>query len=753
MIHFVVKRTRRLVLFFTFLLAALTISRAGIAEDVTMPDPNLTNAVRESLGLTQDVTITQEILQRLTDLIAVKRQIHDITGLEHATQLTQLSLSDNEIVDISPLSGLTQLTELYLGNNEIVDISPLSGLTQLIGLYLGNNEIVDISPLSGLTQLTELYLSNNEIVDISPLSGLTQLTELYLGNNEIVDISPLSGLTQLTRLGIGSNKIVDISPLSGLTQLTQLWLTINKIVDISPLSGLTQLSTLHFWYNSIVDISPLSGLTQLTRLGIGGNKIVDISPLSGLTQLWDLSISSNEIVDISPLSGLTQLSTLGIGLNKIVDISPLSGLTQITRLHLNGNKIVDISPLSGLTQLSTLGINANSIEDITPLSGLVNLQWLKLAENPIQDMSALCPIFASNPDLDVDIKPEICDDGTIRNTIVSLFPAIVKSPAIGKQLMFSLNITGGENVVGYQATVIFDTTALRYVEHANSDYLPAGAFVVPATKVEGNTMTLAAASLAGERNGDGTLATIIFEVVDVKASTVSLSDVLLTDGTGGSLSPEIEAAEITEPTHLSADVNQDGVVNIVDLTLVASNFGKQGENAADINRDAVVNIIDLTLVAAAFGNTAAAPIESGLNMTSAPTRSEVAIWLREARLVSRTDPVFQRGVLMLERLFASLTPKKTDLFSNYPNPFNPETWIPYQLAKASDVKIAIYDARGMIVRRLALGTQPAGSYTRREYAAYWDGRNEFGEPVASGIYFYTLTAGKFTATRKMLIRK
>lgn len=100
-----------------------------------------------------------------------------------------------------------------------------------------------------------------------------------------------------------------------------------------------------------------------------------------------------------------------------------------------------------------------------------------------------------------------------------------------------------------------------------------------------------------------------------------------------------------------------------------------------------------------------------------------------------------------------MIPERTALLANYPNPFNPETWIPYQLVKASDVQIAIYDARGMLARRLALGHQPAGSYIRRTRAGYWDGRNEFGESVVSGIYFYTLTAGEFTATRKMLIRK
>ena len=98
-------------------------------------------------------------------------------------------------------------------------------------------------------------------------------------------------------------------------------------------------------------------------------------------------------------------------------------------------------------------------------------------------------------------------------------------------------------------------------------------------------------------------------------------------------------------------------------------------------------------------------------------------------------------------------PDLTHLFANYPNPFNPETWIPYQLAKPADVTLTIYAVNGEIVRQLVLGHQPVGIYQDKNRAAYWDGKNALGEPVASGVYFYTLTTGDFTATRKMLIRK
>ncbi len=102
---------------------------------------------------------------------------------------------------------------------------------------------------------------------------------------------------------------------------------------------------------------------------------------------------------------------------------------------------------------------------------------------------------------------------------------------------------------------------------------------------------------------------------------------------------------------------------------------------------------------------------------------------------------------------SSIDPQESTLLANYPNPFNPETWIPYQLSESAEVNVSIYAVNGSLVRTLDLGHQPAGIYQSRSRAAYWDGRNELGERVASGLYFYTLTARDFTATRKMLIRK
>ena len=203
---------------------------------------------------------------------------------------------------------------------------------------------------------------------------------------------------------------------------------------------------------------------------------------------------------------------------------------------------------------------------------------------------------------------------------------------------------------------------------------------------------------------------------------------------------------------VSEDVNGDGIVNILDLVSVSSNFGKTGQNIADVNGDGIVNIVDLVKVAGEMGAGAAAPAAHPQTLEIL-TATDVQHWLAQAQHANLTDANSQRGILMLQQLLAALIPKETSLLPNYPNPFNPETWIPYQLSEAAELRVSIHSADGRLVRTLVLGQLPAGVYAEKNRAAYWDGRNEVGEPVASGVYFYTLSAGDFTATRKMLIRK
>ena len=325
------------------------------------------------------------------------------------------------------------------------------------------------------------------------------------------------------------------------------------------------------------------------------------------------------------------------------------------------------------------------------------------------------------------------------------------SPPIGDSFDITIDVSGVQNVAGYQAKVWFDPTALRYIDSSKGTYLPDDAFPVPPV-VSRNQVTLAATSLSEDSDGDGTLATLTFEVVTVKPSSITLSDVVIMKRDLTSIPVTVKGSNVVVQSGETLDVNGDTVVNIQDMTIIAAHFGAVGENQADVNEDGVVDLKGLLLVAGQLNAEAAAPsaYPSALSMLTA---EDIQTWLSQAQQLDLNGATYQRGIALLQQLLIALTPKETELLPNYPNPFNPETWIPYQLAVPADVSISIYAADGKLIRILDLGHQPIGIYRGKSRAAYWDGRNALGELVASGVYFYTLTAGEFIATRKMLIRK
>ena len=302
--------------------------------------------------------------------------------------------------------------------------------------------------------------------------------------------------------------------------------------------------------------------------------------------------------------------------------------------------------------------------------------------------------------------------------------------------------------LGQQATIeVLSNRAdqLRF-QVTDGDGLHQAQLLIPTTHEDPAQGTKLHRSQALNGKENLTIAFSAVPVVSGQEVTLQVIDV------HGNIAKQTFSIETTGGVQVVGDINGDGVVNIQDLVLVANAFGQTGQQAADVNGDGVVNIQDLVKVAGAIGGDAAAPtaMPAALELFST---ADVQQWLVETKRLSLTDAISQRGVRFLEQLLAALTPTETALLPNYPNPFNPETWLPYQLAESAAVTVRIYAANGSLVRMLALGHQPAGIYEGRSRAAYWDGRNAQGEPVASGVYFYTLSAGDFTATRKMLIRK
>ena len=218
----------------------------------------------------------------------------------------------------------------------------------------------------------------------------------------------------------------------------------------------------------------------------------------------------------------------------------------------------------------------------------------------------------------------------------------------------------------------------------------------------------------------------------------------------------LETPAGTPPTmtvsYAQYDVNKDGTVDNTDAGLVIDALGTS--NAAyDVNGDGTVNFLDVVLV---FDNrddnVAGAPTIVGMKLSAA----QIDVIEEQIDLLIATNdrsPAAMWTLIYLQQLLVTARPEKTQLLANYPNPFNPETWIPYELATDTHVKITIYNTQGVVIRTLQFGHQSAGYYTGRDRAAYWDGRNALGEQVASGLYFYQLETDEMSSLRKMVILK
>ena len=609
--------------------------------------------------------------------------------------------------DLSPLEGVSVTFTVTAGNGTL---SPTRTTTDENGrahstLTLGENEGINTVSVTGIAQRVTFTAMAVAAVSI-PDTNLRAVIETTIGVVSGTPILP-SEIDTVTRLDAPNANISDLTGLQRATNLTSLNLGAKWVEGQGWINS-----------NSVSDLSPLAELTHLTELLLHYNNITDISPVVGLTNLTFLWLEGNNITDISPVADLTHLTRLDFGRNSISDISAIAGLTNVTSLWLWGNKISDITAVAGLTNLRQIGLWNNKISDLSPLvanTGLGNGDEIYVRGNPLSYQSIHTHILALKSR---GVKVEFDNRA---------HPALLK--------------ISGDNQTGASFVSLSQPFVVE-AQDANG-FAFAGVSVTFTVTAGGGTLSTQNAIT----DANGRAQTTLRLGPNLGANTVQVS------ATGIESWATFYAIADMEAPPTTADVNNDGSVDVLDLILIASELGKSGVNlVADVNGDEVVDILDLILVAGMFDGAAAAP-SAQPKVPETLTVVEVQDWLTDARGLEAKDPIMKRGFAVLEQLLISLTPKETKLLANYPNPFNPETWIPYRLAEDAFVTLTIYDTVGQVVRTLDVGHQIASAYESRSKTIYWDGRNEVGEPVASGIYFYTLTAGDFSATRKMLILK
>ena len=750
-------------------------------------------------------------LTNLTALVFDRSQVSDISPVRGLTNLTHLEFDQTPVSDISPVRALTNLRQLEIQETLVSDLSPVANLTNLKVIYCSDANISDLSPIAGLKNLEEIIFSGNDVSDISAFAGLTNLRSIHTWGNRFSDISPLSNLKQLENINICGADLAEASlvPLTTLPNLKTLYLFGNDISDISPLAGLTGLERLNLRHNHISDVSALAGLTKLKWMDVSTNAISDFSPLDRLREntnivwydnpgfpqggpkiegpwLWvvvpgtRLDESTDLLAEASDgkvteeriaTHGATEGKLVGDNVWTSHKIAPTGSdnlddmLGRPSTDDVVYGTLSIYSPREQETTMYVGFINGGKVWlNGTPAFERLNHRWTEGAYTDFFPVTlrqgrnvllvAVAIFHSRGEDNNAFFGFEPDTDYSVGDPVIGY--VFSKTP-IHVGGTFTLNVRA-ENIfdlAGWQFDITFESAVLEAVEVHEGDFLKTngGSTFFQEGRIDnasGKITGVKSALLADSGvSGSGAILQMKF-----KAKSEGETKVVLQSFKFGSFSGEnisagpLEVTLTVEERLPTGDVNRDGGVDILDLILVARELGKRvaADSPVDVNGDGVVNIFDLTLVAQGIGGAAAPTAQSA----SAAT---IEAWIADARLADDGSIAFQQGIANLENLLASLIPQETALHANYPNPFNPETWIPYQLATPAEVTLTIYDMNGLLVRRLAIGYQAAGMYQNRNRAAYWDGRNGHGEFVASGLYFYTLSAGEFTATRKMLITK
>ena len=505
---------------------------------------------------------------------------------------------------------------------------------------------------------------------------------------------------------------------------------VSKCADVTA-ADLATIKGIDIPYENITALKEgdFNGLTALTRLYLYDNDLSSLPAgiFDDLTALEKLSLSNNDLSSLPAgiFDDLTALEKLWLSNNDLSSLPAdiFDDLIALEGLYLGNNDLSSLpagifDDLTALTQLSLSDNDLSSLhkgvfEDLTALEKL----WLdnndlsSLPAGIFDDLTALKVLYLYDNDLS-SLPAGIFDDLTAltelnlyNNDLSSLPEGIFEGLTALKRLYLDNN-----DLSSLPAGIFDDLTALEVLYLYDNDLssLPAGIF--------DDLTALARLYLYGN-------------TVDPLSLTVSLK--------------QIEAGQFKVTVPTGAPFN-------VSLTLRVTNGSIDEEATAPltISRGRVES--ETLTVSRAPGTTDAVlvdietlpPIPGGHSGYELVKSADLPLTVIDAL-----------GNAAPRRIPVDAVPSETVLSANYPNPFNPETWIPYQLSNTSDVKITIYDMRGTVVRRLDLGHQRAGYYTRRSRAAYWDGRNNRGERVASGIYFYQFEAENVSLLRKMVILK
>ena len=753
--------------------------------------------------------------QKITDLTGLEYALNlahldlymhliaDLRPLERLAKLRSLWLAGNNIANIRPLTSLP-LEELDLGGNPINDFAPLAELTSLTRLDFWGNGLgnSNLSIITGLTQLTQLDLRNNQISDVTSLTKLVNLKKLQLEGNPISDTAPLLTLTDRNPDLEIDIEISDEPPSKPDVMVESV--RVNK-TTVDPgekfridavvrnqgkaASGAT---TIRFYRS--VDETISAEDTQLKKSPVPSvavdstrNKWAQLTAPN--TQgVYYYGVCIGNVTDESN-TGNNCSTAVKITVGTVPDKPPV--VEKPTTDPGTGEEPLQADLLAKqVFQKHGKILRRPDVKEVLP-NVLTTLK-----EPDIQGLliPATIDLVIADPDLLKTMVPTISDkfitlmktDAEIKTLLsdphvqtLLQTPAAIDElakllglketppPTVNEDWLPDANLqTAVRNALGLKPSETLTRQAMRRLTRLDV-ILPRDAAVKDKVKILTgleHATQLTWLQIWGHDIRDITPLKNLTALTWLYLGSDQIRDItplknltaLTWLGLGGNQITDITPLKnLTALTNLSLEFNQiRDITPLKNLTALTTLFLYNNQHIKDITP--LKNLTALTWLELDRNQISdVSPLEGltslqTLNISQNPIQDLAPLRRLKAKNPNmKIDINLNVGAAPSAPVF----PDETALLPNYPNPFNPETWIPYQLAKATDVTVTIYDVRGGVVRRLALGHRSAGFYQSRGRAAHWDGRNALGEKVASGLYFYTFTAGDFNATGKMLIRK
>ncbi|MBM3237912.1 DUF1326 domain-containing protein [Candidatus Poribacteria bacterium] len=593
-------------------------------------------------------------------------------------------------VDVNPYTRMAVVANTGDGTVSLIDLTTQK-VTKTIPVGKGTTGPA-INPYTNIAIVANMEDNTASIIDLA--SG-TVKKHIPVGKTPVC-----FGMDVVRNIAVAANM--------GSNDVSVIDLTTEKVIKTIPVGAMP--ACMHWDVNPYTNQAIVANMGENTLSVIDLEKGVEIKRIPVGTAPVGASLNPYTNIAVVPNTGSNDVSVVDLTAGKVINTIPVGKAPGCSVIEPTMNLALISNSFGGDDTVSVIDLNAMSVVDTVTVGAGPSCLAIDEAT-----MTALVNNESSNDMTIIDLKK-------------------LSTATEDYSRTFFLNLESGLNMISLPLRPITQRTARDLMNEVGATM---------AIKLDAKRSRFVGFTEADA--GDG------FAIEGGQGYIVNVKE--------GKVVPFVGAAWTNEPPVEAAPtlVSDSAWAFVLSGALSNTNAVGSGYRVSVTNQRTGVTVSDTISSDGTFA--AVAADLSRKSVVELNDTLKVVVQDAQGKVVSGsytfkvTPEAIEKAYLSVILPVNKVIPQKTALWQNYPNPFNPETWIPYSLSTSADVTLRIYDARGQLVRTFALGHRDAGEYLKPGKAAYWDGRNERGELVSSGVYFYTFQSGSFTASRKMVIIK